>query len=233
MSRYTRIAFLFDVDNTLLDNDGFEQDLRNWLDREIGPGSADRYWSAFEALRDELDYADFLGAVQRCWESTERDPRWLRAGDFLLNYPFADRLYPGAIDALHELGRVGTTWLVSDGDGVMQPRKLRRAGLWAAVAGRVRICVHKEKQLSYIQRDCSADHYVMVDDKLRILDAIKRQWRDRVTTVQPLQGHYATDTQVQRDLPAADITVDRIGALADRRLDLLRHLGAADVRTSP
>ena len=213
-SQGSDVALLIDVDDTLFDNDAFERDVQTWLDREIGPGSADQYQRAFEAQRDARDYADFLGAVQRAWEASGRDPRWLRAGDFLLDYPFHDRLYPQALEALEHLAQVGTAWLITDGDGVMQPRKLRRAGLWDAVQGRVRIYVHKEQQLSDIQRTCGARHYVMVDDKPRILDAMKRGWRERVTTLQPLQGHYAlAEADATPRLPP-DLTVARIGLLA-------------------
>ena len=214
MSGAVPLAFLLDVDNTLLDNDRFEADLGAWLDREIGPGSAQRYWTAYEAQRARMDYADYLGALQHCWDGTGRDPRWLAAGEFLLEYPFAERLYPQALDALARLAARGPTWLVSDGDGVMQPRKLRRAGLWDAVKGRVLIYIHKERMLPDIERRCPAGHYVMIDDKLRVLDAMKQQWRARLTTILPRQGHYALDPAHRQGHSPADFTIDRIGALA-------------------
>ncbi|MFP5405066.1 MAG: HAD family hydrolase [Gammaproteobacteria bacterium] len=208
------IAFLFDVDNTLLDNDRFEDDLGAWFDREIGPGSAQRYWAAYEVQRRKMDYADYLGALQHYWDDTGRDPRWMSAGEYLLEYPFAGRLYPGALDVLAHLATFGPVWLVSDGDAVMQPRKLRHAGLWDAVEGRVLIYIHKEHRLPDIEQRCGADHYVMIDDKLRVLDAMKQQWGKRLTTVLPRQGHYALDPAHAAGHPPADITIDRIGALA-------------------
>ncbi len=229
MNGSSSIVFLFDVDNTLLDNDRFEGDLTAWLDREIGPGSADRYWAAYEEQRRKLDYADFLGGFERCWDATGRDPRWLPASEFLLEYPFAERLYPGALAALAHLAGFGPTWLVTDGDGVMQPSKLRRAGLWDAVKGRVLIYVHKEQMLDDIERRCPAQHYVMIDDKPRVLHAMKQQWHKRLTTVLPRQGHYALEPAHTSGYPPADLTIDRIGELAgsDRELFGGVHLAPA------
>jgi phosphoglycolate phosphatase-like HAD superfamily hydrolase len=218
------VAILFDVDDTLFDNDAFERAVHTWLEHELGLGCGDRYRQAFEARRKACDYADFLGAVQGAWEASGRDPRWLQVGDFLLDYPFRQHLYPGALDALARLAQAGVTWLITDGDGVMQPRKLRGAGLWDAVGGRVRIYVHKERQLSDIRRACGADHYAMVDDKPRILDAVKRGWRNRVTTVQPLQGHYALAAAGAADHLPPDVTVKHIGLLAERDNALVQTL---------
>ena len=214
MSARAKIAFLFDVDNTLLDNDRFERDVRTWLDAELGAGSADAYWKAFEAQRAERDYADFLGALQRCFEDSGRDARWLRAGDYLLDYPFRRRLFPDALEVLAHARAIGPTWIITDGDGVMQPRKLHRSGLWDAVTGQVRIYIHKERMLAEIARFCPAEHYVFIDDKLRILAAVKEAWQARVTTVQPRQGHYASGAHADNDHPAADITLEAIAALA-------------------
>jgi FMN phosphatase YigB (HAD superfamily) len=218
------LTFLFDVDNTLLDNDGFERDWSTWLDEEIGPGSAKRYWEAFEAQHAKRDYADFLGSLQRCWEVAGRDPRWLGASGFLLDYPFEKRLYPGALEVLARVKHCADVWLITDGDGVFQPHKLHRAGLWDAVSGRVRIYVHKEQMLSDIQRACGADHYIMVDDKRRILNAIKRQWHERVTTIQPLQGHYAQEPAIGDDDTPPDLKVKHIGMLMQDDFALLRTL---------
>jgi len=222
MKHAAEVAFLFDVDDTLLDNDRFESDLRAWLDVELGAGSSDAYWKAFETQRAERDYADFIGALQRCFEASGRDPRWLRAGDYLLDYPFHRRLYPEALEVLERAQTLGPTWIITDGDGVMQPRKLRRSGIWKAVSGHVRIYVHKEHHLADIESICPAEHYVFVDDKLRILNAVKADWQARVTTVQPRQGHYARQSAEDTQQPA-DLTMEAIAALAAK----LRREGAA------
>ncbi|HKB52383.1 MAG TPA: HAD family hydrolase [Ramlibacter sp.] len=213
------VVFLLDVDNTLLDNDSIVVDLRDHLEREFGAASAERYWSIFEQRRSELGYADYLGALQRYRSDTESDggpeaQRLLLMSRFLIDYPFADRLYPGALAAVAHLGRFGPTVILSDGDVVFQPRKVQRSGLWDAVGGRVLICVHKEQTLSTVQRHYPAGHYVMVDDKLRILAAMKAHWRERLTTVFVRQGHYAFDPAIIASYPPADIDVENVGDLA-------------------
>jgi hypothetical protein len=230
MSAPRGVAFLVDVDNTLLDNDRVEHDISEYLDSQVGPGSASHYWAAFETQRRKLDYADYLGSLGLCWEEAGRDPRWLPAGGFLLEYPFAERLYPQALDTLACLAESGQTWLVSDGDGIMQPRKLHRAGLWDTVQGRVLIYKHKERSLPDIERRCQATHYVMIDDKLRVLDAMKQQWRDRLTTVFPRQGHYALDPAQTAGHAPADFTIDRIGVLAQSDHELFGGLPTAAAR---
>jgi FMN phosphatase YigB (HAD superfamily) len=204
------LAFLFDVDNTLLDNDGAERRYARWIDECVGAGAAARYRRAYEAVRAERDYADYLGAVQRAWSEEDRDPRWLALGDFLLDFPFRECVFDGAFEALRAAGAHGSTWIVSDGDVVMQPRKIRRAGLWDAVQGRVLIFVHKENALHEIERRCQAQRYVMVDDKMRVLDAMKRQWGERVSTVFVRQGHYAVDPRQIHAHPPADRAIDAI-----------------------
>lgn len=208
------LAFLFDVDNTLFDQDRFAADLRAWLPGTVGAGGAQAYWQAFEARRARLDYVDFLGAVQDCRDRAARagddTPHWLDVGDFLLGYAFADRLFAG-VPAL--LAHLAPVWLITDGDAVMQPHKLRRAGLWGMVGGRVRVFVHKEQHLAQIARSCPADHHVFVDDKPAILRAVKAEWRDRVTTILPRQGHYACAPDC--DLSGVDLVIDRIGALTE------------------
>ena len=213
------VVFLLDVDNTLLDNDRVLVDLREHLAREFGPGIRDRYWAIFEALRAELGYADYLGALQRYRLEDLNDPRLLLMSSFLVDYPFDTRLYPGALDLLTRLRRWGPTVILSDGDVVFQPRKVQRSGLWDAVEGRVLIYIHKEQMLDAVERRYPARHYVMVDDKLRILAAMKAVWGSRLTTVFPRQGHYALDPGIAAAYPPADITVDRVGELAglDRR----------------
>jgi FMN phosphatase YigB (HAD superfamily) len=222
-------VFLLDVDNTLLDNDQIVLDLRRHLEHEFGLASADRYWSIFETLRGELGYADYLGALQRYRGDTGTGDgpdgqRLLLMAKFLIDYPFAARLYPGALAAVAHLGRHGPTVVLSDGDVVFQPRKIQGSGLWDAVAGRVLIYVHKEQMLDQVRRLYPARHYVMVDDKLRILAAMKQVWHERLTTVFPRQGHYALDPANIAKYPAADVTVDKIGDLTT--IDVARMLRA-------
>ena len=206
-------VFLFDVDNTLLDNDRVIEDLKDHLVHEFGRESSDLYWTLFESLRTELGYADYLGAMQRYRISNINNPDLLLMSAFLLEYPFADRLYAGAIDALSHARRWGQTVILSDGDVVFQPRKIQRSGLWDAVEGRVLIYVHKEKMLQAVEARYPARHYVMVDDKLRILAAMKNDMGARLTTVFPRQGHYAHDPGNAVLYPPADITLERIGDL--------------------
>ncbi|MGH8257712.1 MAG: HAD family hydrolase [Steroidobacteraceae bacterium] len=228
------IVFLLDVDNTLLDNDRVQQDLREHLAREFGAASRDRYWAIFEQLRTELGYADYLGALQR-YRSVEsagqmNDPRLLQMSAFLIDYPFAEVLYPGALEVIALLHTWGPTVILSDGDVVFQPRKVQRSGLWRAVDGRVLIYIHKEQMLADLQRRHPARHYVMIDDKLRILAAMKAVLRERLTTVFVRQGHYALDPKNLAAYPSADMTVEGIGAL--RRYDFAALLHTAAVPTS-
>ena len=209
------IVLLLDCDNTLLDNDLVQDDLREHLASEFGSESRDRYWAIFEQLRAELGYADYLGALQRYRLGDTTDPRLLLMSSFLVDYPFASRLYPGALDVIRHLRAWGLTVILSDGDVVFQPRKIQRSGLWAAVEGRVLIYIHKERMLDAVAERYPARHYVMVDDKLRILSVMKKQWQDRLTTVFPRQGHYALDRENLIAYPAADLTVERIGDLVD------------------
>ncbi len=214
MTAATDVVFLLDCDNTLLDNDRVEGDLKEHLTREFGAGNRDRYWATFEQLRGELGYADYLGALQRYRLTETSDVRLLLMSSFLIDYPFASRLYPGALDAIRRLGAAGRTVILSDGDVVFQPRKIQRSGLWDAVDGRVLIYIHKEAMLDAVAAKYPARHYVMIDDKLRLLARIKEVWRDRVTTVFPRQGHYANDPANLAAYPAADVTIDAIGDLA-------------------
>jgi len=220
-------VFLFDVDNTLLDNDAVQSDLSAHLEREVGLASRERYWQIFEELRSQLGYADYLGALQRYRLEHEDDLQLLKISLFLLDYPFAERLYPQALEALAACARRGPTVLLSDGDVVFQPRKVQRSGLWDAVQGRVLIYLHKEQMLAAVARRYPAAHYVMVDDKLRILAAMKEQWRERLTTVFVRQGHYALDARECSRWPAADVTLGRIGELSSRALSSLTGTGSA------
>ncbi len=213
------LVFLVDVDNTLLDNDRVIADLRGHLTREFGSASAARYWAIFEGLRSELGYADYLGALQRYRLDAEigqgNDLRLLQMSAFLIDYPFADRLYPRALEVIERLNSFAPTVILSDGDVVFQPHKVRRSGLWDAVSGRVLIYIHKEQMLDAVQRHHAARHYVMVDDKLRILAAMRQVMQDRLTTVFARQGHYALDPAVIAAYPVADISIERIGDLLE------------------
>jgi hypothetical protein len=216
MSVTPSVVFLFDVDNTLLDNDQVQVDLSEHLERDYGAGTRDRYWSLFEELRSELGYADYLGALERYRLEDLHRPELLRMSNWLVDYPFADRLYPRALDVVKHVSQWGRPVIVSDGDAVFQPRKIERSGLWRAFADRVLIYIHKEQELDDVRRFFPADHYVLIDDKLRILSAVKTAWGDDVTTVFPKQGHYARDPAEVAKYPHADIDLDNIG-------DLLRH----------
>jgi FMN phosphatase YigB (HAD superfamily) len=208
------IVFLFDVDNTLLDNDAVQADLSSHLESEFGRPARERYWAIFETLRSELGYADYLGALQRYRGEDPDDPQLLRMSGFLIDYPFPSRLYPGALQAVAHCRQAGPTAILSDGDVVFQPRKVTRSGLWDAVEGRVMIYLHKEQMLEAVERRHPAKHYVMVDDKLRILDAMKKVWGSRLTTIFVRQGHYALDLANISVYPPADLTIERIGDLA-------------------
>ena len=210
------VVFLFDVDNTLLDNDRVAADLQRHLASEVGKEGAQEYWRIFEELRTELGYADYLGALQRYRDKHQRALHLLCVSDFLISYPFAERLFPDALKVIEHVRQWGPAVILSDGDVVFQPLKVSRSGLADAVSGRELIYVHKEQELDDVERRYPSDHYVLVDDKLRILAAIKNIWGSRVTTVFVRQGHYATDSKILASYPPADISIDRIG-------DLLRY----------
>ncbi|MFQ5931794.1 MAG: HAD family hydrolase [Nitrospiraceae bacterium] len=218
------IVFLLDVDNTLLDNDRVTADLRRHLEREVGHECQQDYWNFFEELRAELGYADYLGALQRYRVTYPRNPHLLTVSSFLVNYPFANRLFPDALDVVDRCKEWGTAVLLSDGDVVFQPRKVERSGLFDAVEGNVLIYIHKELELDDVAHRYPAEHYVVVDDKLRILTAIKEVWGKRVTTVFPRQGHYAHDPEVLAKYRAADVSIKRIGDLL--QYDLVTLLAA-------
>ena len=213
MSANDRIVFLFDVDNTLLDNDRVTADLKRHLEQQVGPERQQRYWQFFEQLREEVGYADYLGALQNYRREYPRDPGLLTVSHFLLNYPFATRLYPDSLDAIEHVKQHGKAAVLSDGDVVFQPHKVERAGIAMAVENNVLIYIHKEKELDDVERRFPAEHYVLIDDKLRILTAVKKSWGEKVTTVFPKQGHYAHDPEIIAANPPADISIDRIGEL--------------------
>jgi FMN phosphatase YigB (HAD superfamily) len=215
------IVFLVDVDNTLLDNDAIQQDLKDHLEGSYGAATRDRYWRILEDLFSELGYRDYIGALQRYRGEHPFDVELLPMSSFLLDYPFTDRLYPRALEVLKRLRSLGPTAILSDGDVVFQPHKVERAGIASAVGGHVLIYIHKEEALADIERRYPAHHYVLIDDKLRILDAVKQVWKDRVTSVFVRQGSYAHDPKVVGVLPPPDATIERIGELLDRDLPSL------------
>jgi FMN phosphatase YigB (HAD superfamily) len=222
MVRVHPIVFLVDVDNTLLDNDGVQQDLKEHLERTYGRDARDRYWKILEQLFAELGYRDYLGALQRFRAEHPLEVELLSMSDYLVDYPFAGRLFPSALKVLKRLNGLGQTVILSDGDVVFQPRKVERAGISDAVDRRVLIYIHKEQALDDVERRFPAEHYVIVDDKPRILAAVKRSWGDRVTTVFVRQGSYAHDAQAVAAMPAADVAIDRIGDLLEFELPRLR-----------
>lgn len=206
-------VFLFDVDNTLIDNDRVQADLKLHLGRTYGLAARDRYWKILEELRDHLGYVDYLGALERFRIEDLHRPDILRMSSWLIGYPFADRLYSGALSAIEYTQQRGTAVIFSDGDAVFQPHKVERSGLWRAFDNRVLIYVHKERQLDDVERFYPADHYVLIDDKLRILAAVKKVWGKRVTTVFPKQGHYAFDPKILTEFPPADVELVGIADL--------------------
>lgn len=213
MSEERLTVFLLDVDNTLLDNDRVERDLKRHLDEFCGTDCCNDYWQIFEALRAELGYADYLGALQRYRTEHPRNPRILAVSSFLIDYHFADRLYPQAPETIERLRTLGRVVILTDGDAVFQPRKILRSGLWQAVGGQVLVYVHKEQMLEDVEQKYPAAHYVMADDKLRILAAMKKVWKDRLATVFVRQGHYAEDEANRVRYPPADFEIERIGRL--------------------
>ena len=206
-----KLVFLFDVDNTLLDIDRVTADLKRQLEREVGHERQERYWAIFEELRAELGYADYLGALQRYRVIYPRDPHVLTVSEFLLHYPFANRLFPNSLDAVERVNQFGTPVILSDGDVVFQPHKIHDSGLYEAFEGAVLIYIHKEVELEDVENRYPADHYVLIDDKLRILTEVKRIWDQQVTTVFVRQGHYALDEEAISSYPPADLTIERIG----------------------
>jgi len=221
MTDTPNVVFLFDVDNTLIDNDRVQAHLKEHLQQTYGVAARDRYWEILEDLRNELGYVDYLGALERYRVEALHRPEVLRMSSWLVDYPFADRLYPGALDAVKHVQQWGTHVILSDGDAVFQPRKVERSGLWRAFDGRVLIYIHKEEELDDVARLYPADHYVMIDDKLRILSAVKKIWGDRVTTVFPKQGHYALDPEILAECPPADVELAKIGDLVSYDLPAL------------
>lgn len=216
------IVFLFDVDNTLIDNDHVQVDLKAHLEAAYGAAARDRYWEILEELRDELGYVDYLGALERFRLEALHCPEVLRMSGWLVDYPFVKRLYPGAVDAVKHVKQWGPAVILSDGDAVFQPRKIERSGLWKLFEDRVLIYVHKERELDDVARFYLAHHYVLIDDKLRILAAVKKIWNERVTTVFVKQGHYTHDLKSLAAYPPADVELEKIGDLVNCELSAFK-----------
>ena len=216
------VAFLFDIDNTLLDNDRVTTDLRRHLELHVGAERQKHYWEIFEQLRIELGYADYLGALQRYRTTYPRDLRLLEVSHFMINYPFANRLYPNSLDVVEYVKKWGPPVILSDGDVVFQRRKVDRSGLADVFGANVLIYVHKEHELDDVETRFNAQHYVMIDDKVRLLTAITKFWGPRVTTVFPRQGHYALNATEVAKYPQPDITIERVGELLDYTFDEMR-----------
>jgi FMN phosphatase YigB (HAD superfamily) len=212
------VIFLLDVDNTLLDNDRFAADLGDRLEQAFGASERARYWTIFARLREQLGLADYLGSLQMFRAGLDDHPQLLAMSDFLLEYPFAERLFPRALEAVAHLRKIGSPVVLSDGDIVFQPRKIQRAGIWDAVDGRVMIYLHKERVLDHMQRRYPAKHYVMVDDKPNLLSAMKAVLKSTLTTVFVRQGHYALAEDADTAEPAPDLTIQRIGDLMNLTL---------------
>jgi len=222
MTQRHPLVFLVDVDNTLVDNDGIQQDLKDHLERTYGVAARDRYWRILEDLMVELGYRDYIGALQKFRVEHPREMELLAMSSYLMDYPFAERLYPNALEVLKRLRSLAPTAILTDGDVVFQPRKVEHAGIAKVADGNVLIYIHKEEALADVERRFPAEHYVLVDDKPRILDAVKKIWGERVTTVLPRQGQYAHDAKVLSALPPADVTIEHIGDLLDHNLTRLR-----------
>ena len=223
MSERLPIIFLVDVDDTLLNGDCIQTDFKQHMEREFGIQCRDRYWVIQEELFNELGYRDYLEALQRFRLEYPYEPHLVTAANFFVDYPFANRLYPGALNVLEHFRKWSKTVILTDGDMVLQPRKIQQSGIFEMVEGNVLVYVHKEEALEDIKRRYPAEHYVLVDDKLRILTAFKKAWANHVTTVFPKQGEFALDPQVLSSYPAADIAVDQISDLLSYSLsDLLR-----------
>ena len=231
MTAPNTIVFLVDVDDTLLDNDRVQEDLKSHIERQFGAECRDRYWAIQEELFNKLGYRDYLGALQRFRMEHPYDPHLVTVASFLVDYPFANRLYPGSLEVLERFRSWGQTVILTDGDVVFQPRKIERSGIFETVAGHVLIYIHKEEALDDVERRYPAQHYVLVDDKLRILTAVKKVWGDHITTVFVRQGKYALDPAVIAAHPPADVTVERISDLLG--FDLPTLLAGSSLSCSP
>jgi FMN phosphatase YigB (HAD superfamily) len=218
------LVVLLDVDNTLLDNDRFAVDLSAYLLKQFGADGRDRYWRLFAQRRDDLGYADYLGAVQAFRGGYDDDRDRLGLSAFVLDYPFAERLYPRALEVLAHLRACAPTVIFTEGDLVFQPRKLRSAGIWDAAGGQAIVCLHKTFALTLLHRRYPAAHYFMIDDKPALLAAMKRLLGTALTTVLVHQGQYARESSAgfqERRVPPLPSTRPRPDLEIERIADLL------------
>ena len=229
MTHRSPVVFLLDVDDTLLDGDRLVADLKGLLGNGLGAARFKRYWAIFEMLRVELDYVDYLGALQQYRAENLRDPNVVPLSIDLLGYPFSDRLFPTSLDVIRHLRSLGPTVIFSDGDAVFQSHKIQRSGLFDAVEGQVLVYIHKERDLDDVEQRYPADHYVLVDDNPRVLGAVKDIWGSRVTTVCPRFGHYARDPQATGQYTPADITIANIGDILRYELPSLLAAGQPEI----
>jgi FMN phosphatase YigB (HAD superfamily) len=212
------VVFLLDVDNTLLDNDRFATDLGDRLQRSFGAAQRDRYWDIFSRRREALGLADYLGSMQDFRAGLDDHAELLRMSEFLLEYPFTSRLFPGALEAVAHLRTLGKPVVLSDGDIIFQPRKIQRSGICSSVEGRVLIYLHKEKVIDHVQQRYPAAHYVMVDDKTKLLAAMKSTLGSKLSTVFVRQGHYALAPESAAATPPPDLVIERIAELKNLSL---------------
>ncbi len=212
-------VFLLDCDNTLLDNDALKADLDVRLRAFLGESLVERFWVVYEGVRGLRGTVDFPLTFERFREDLPDGATLERVRSIIMDYPFAEHVYPATLSTLRYLRRIGLPAIVSDGDSVYQPRKIERSKLADAVEGRVLVYVHKEEHLDEILARWPSDLYVMVDDKARILSATKERFPDRFVTVHVRQGHYGTDPE--RFAVPPDVSIEHIGDLRDISLATL------------
>lgn len=214
MSRIAPVAFLFDVDNTLLDNDRVRAELAETIERIVGPERGEAFWESYEQVRRDRDYVDYPNTIARFGRAFPDEVGYPDVADAILGYPYRAAVFPGAHDVLRQAQRVGPVAILTDGDPVYQPAKVARAGLTEAIDGPVLVFDHKEQHLAEVERRVPAERYVMVDDKPRILAAMSDRLGERMSTLHVCQGRYAHAAE-HDEFPDADRTVDAIAELLD------------------
>lgn len=212
-----RVAFLFDVDNTLIDNDRVKAELAEGIESAVGQAAGARFWEIYEDVRRMRDFVDYPRTLERFRETFPLEPGFPAVAELVLGYPYRSALYPGALEVLARVQSVGLAAIVTDGDPVYQAAKIARSGLADAVEQRVFLSAHKEAHWAEVAESVPANRYVLFDDKAAVLARIKRL-DERVMTIHVRQGHYgeadAGDVQ-----PAPDRSVDRIGDVLDLDLE--------------